>query len=75
MSLKWILRWIVEMGRIDIAVEVSMLSSYSMSPREGHLKEVFRIFAYLKHHHSSRLVLDPTYPDIDENAFIKRDWK
>lgn len=52
-----------------------MLSSHCMLPREGHLKGVFRIFAYLKHHHSSRLVLDPTYPDIDENDFVKRNWK
>ena len=75
MSLIGILRWIVEMGRIDIAVEVSMLSSYCMMPREGQLSQVFRIFGYLKSHHNSRLVLDPTYPEIDEEEFVKRDWK
>lgn len=34
MSLIGILRWILEMGRIDIAVEVSVLSSYCLLPRE-----------------------------------------
>jgi len=43
-----ILRWIVELGRIDIIVPVTMLSCYLVSPREGHLQQAFRIFAYLK---------------------------
>jgi hypothetical protein len=43
-----ILRWIVELGRIDIIVPVTMLSRYLVSPREGHLQQAFRIFAYLK---------------------------
>lgn len=45
-----VLRWIVELGRIDIAVSVSMLSRYLANPREGHLEEAFHIFAYLKKH-------------------------
>ena len=73
-SLIGILRWMVEMGRLDITCEVSMLSSYVALPREGHLQQVFHIFAYLKVHHNSRIVFDPTYPRIDEEAFVKRDW-
>ena len=73
-SLIGILCWIVEMGRINIACEVSMLLSYMAMPREGHLQQVFHIFAYLKVHHNSRLVLDPSYPDINEEDFPKRDW-
>ena len=34
-----VMRWIVELGRIDIATEVSMLSSYLACPREGHLEK------------------------------------
>ena len=73
-SLIGILRWTDELGRIDIAVEVSMMSSHSAMPREGHLQQLFHIFAYLKTHHNSRLVFDPTYPDIDYDVFEKRDW-
>jgi hypothetical protein len=55
----------VELGRIDIAVEVSMLAAYSVAPRQGHLAAVFHVFAYLNTHSRSRLVLDPSYlPDI-----------
>ncbi len=31
--------------------------------------------AYLKAKHNSRLVFDPTYPDIDQSSFHKCDWK
>jgi hypothetical protein len=44
-------------------------------PREGHLEAVFRTFAYLKVKHNSRMVFDPTYPDIKEDDFKKCDWK
>jgi hypothetical protein len=43
-----VLRWIVELGRVDIDVEVSMMSLHLALPREGHLKELYHIFAYLK---------------------------
>ncbi len=41
MELIGILRWAIELGRIDIMVDVSLLSSYSMQPRMGHLDQVF----------------------------------
>ena len=72
-SLIGILRWLVELGRIDITCEVSMMSSYTAMPREGHLDHVICIFSYLKAHHNSRLVLDPSYPDIDMDSLIS--WK
>ena len=37
MSLIGILRWIVELGRIDITGEVSKISSHIFLPHEGHL--------------------------------------
>ena len=73
-SLIGILRWAVELGRIDITAEVSMMSSALALPRQGHLQQVFHIFAYLKAKHNSRIVFDPTYPEIDYDKFKKRDW-
>ena len=40
-----ILSWIVELWRIDIATEVSLLASHVALPRKGHLKTVFHIYA------------------------------
>ena len=73
-SLIGILRWIVELGRVDICLEVSMMSSHLALPREGHLNQVFRIFAYLKNHHNTELVFDPSDPVVDESLFERRDW-
>ena len=70
-----VLRWMVELGRIDIITEVSLLASHLALPRKGHLEAVFHIYAYLKQHHAYVLALDPTYPDIDKSMFnLDADW-
>ena len=38
------LRWAVEIGSIDILIEVSILSTHLALPREGHLEQVILIF-------------------------------
>jgi hypothetical protein len=70
-----VLHWIVELGRVDIITEVSMLASQMALPREGHLEAVFFCFGYLKSKHNARNVFDPTYPEIDETTFLSNDWK
>jgi hypothetical protein len=70
-----ILCWFVELGRIDIITEVSMLSTFVCMPLECHVDAVYHLFAYLSLHHNARVVFEPTYPDIDMRAFIKTDWK
>jgi hypothetical protein len=42
-----VMRWMVELGRIDIATEVSMLSSYLACPREGCLENALHVMGYL----------------------------
>ena len=59
-SLIEVLRWIVELGRVDINTEVLMLSFHLALPRSGHLDAVFHIFAYLKKKNNSDMVYDPT---------------
>jgi Reverse transcriptase (RNA-dependent DNA polymerase) len=67
-----VLRWAVELGRIDICTEVSMLAAYCAAPREGHLSAVMHVFAYLKAHTRSKVVLDPSYVDhVDQE---QPDW-
>ena len=44
-SLVGILRWIVELGRVDNCLEVSLMSSHLTLPRESHLDKLFHIFA------------------------------
>ena len=59
-SLIGVFRWIVELGRVDICCELSMLSSHLALPRQGHLEEVLHMFAYLKSHKKSEMVFDPS---------------
>jgi hypothetical protein len=42
-----VMRWMVELGCIDIATEVSMLSSYLACPRKGHLENALHVMGYL----------------------------
>ena len=51
-----VLKGIVELGRVDIVTEVSLLSSCLALPREGHLEAMLQVFAYLKTHHNARSV-------------------
>ncbi len=44
--------WMVELGQIDIATEVSMLSSYLACPRKGHLENALHIMGYLRLKHN-----------------------
>ena len=57
-----VLWWTVEVGRVEITMEVSMLSSHLALPRAGHLIGAFHIFAYLEKKHNARIVFDPMYP-------------
>jgi len=70
-----ILRWAVELGRIDIATEASMLASFSACPREGHLDAVFHMYSYLKCHDRSTLVFDDSYVVFtNDDPSQDQDW-
>ena len=69
-----VLRWAVEIGRIDIMLEVSLMSAFLASPREGHLDAVLHIFGYLKTHPKRKIAFDPDHPEIDERRFHQYDW-
>ena len=51
-----------------------MLASFMVSPRQGHIDQVFHIFGYLKAKHNCEMIFDPTEPDINESDFPKEDW-
>ena len=69
------LRWAVEIGRVDINLEVSMMSSHLALPRQGHLEAVLHIMGYLKSHKKQRLAFDPIRPQINPNKFKVYDWE
>ena len=56
----------IELGRIDIAYEVSCLSQYLVYPRVGHLNQALHIIKYLDIHRENFLSFDPTQLIIEE---------
>lgn len=69
-----ILRWAVELGRVDILLELSLLSSFLASPREGHLEAAYNIFAYLAKHPHAPMAFDDCMPRLNQEAFPVTDW-
>jgi len=59
-----VLRWAVELGRVDIYNEVLMMATHCAMPRKGHLDAVWHMFACLKKHDRSRMVFDSRLPNF-----------
>jgi hypothetical protein len=68
-----VLCWAVELGRIDLTTETSMLAAHMAMPLEVHLIAVLGIFSYLKKHRNARNAFDPTYPEIDQSKLECRE--
>ena len=68
------LRWAVEIGRVDILLEVSLMSPHLALPRQGHLEQVIHIFGYLRTHKKLRLMFDSDHPQIIPSRFKTYDW-
>ena len=69
-----VLRWVVELDRVEILLEVALLSTHLTLPREGHLQQVYHSFGYLKKSLRRIIFMDPDHPNIYESRFNKFDW-
>jgi hypothetical protein len=65
---------VIELGRINIILEVSLLSQFLACPCEGHLQEAFHVFGYLKKHARSQMVFNEMVPAINQSRFRVVDW-
>ena len=70
-----ILRWAIKIGRINILLEVSLISSHMALPRIGHIQAVYRIFGYLKQVPKWRLYFEPKKLIISEDRLQISDWE
>ena len=64
-SLIHMLSWKVEIGRLGIITDVSMMASQMAMRREGHLEAVLHVLAYLCQKYNYRMSFDTTYPVIN----------
>ena len=65
----------VELGRVNIITEVSLMALCMAMSREGHLECVLHMFAHLWDHYNSCMAFNLSYPDIDMKDFKECDWK
>ena len=63
------LRWATEIGRVDIFHDVLVLSSFQASPCEGHLHQVFHIFAFMKNNLKPKKCFYPRFSNIYHTLF------
>ena len=68
------LRWAVELGRVDILLETALVSTHLALPRRGYLEQLYHIFGYLKAHPKRNLFFDAQHPKVDEGAFKEYNW-
>ena len=70
-SMIGMLSYMLELGRVDIITEVSMMASQITIPRDGHLELVLHVFVFLLQKYNSGITCDPTYPTINMSGFKK----
>jgi hypothetical protein len=63
-----VLRWIVELGGVDIHHEVAVLSQYLANRRVGRLSQALHNFKYLDIHNKEGFIaFDPVYLELSKN--------
>jgi hypothetical protein len=67
-----VLRWAVELGRLDITFEVSLLAAFTALPHVKHLKVMLQVFSYLCQHDCSKLLMDDSFICITDELSL--DW-
>ena len=67
-----ILRWIVELGRVDVQLEVTKLLSFLAALRIGHMHQAFHIFKYLKNHNNFWISLDSSKVYVEWKGLHER---
>jgi hypothetical protein len=69
-----IIRWAIELGRIDLSHFGATMAKFSVAPRQGHLAALIRGFGYVKKHLKSRIVIDNEPRDWSHISWTSKDW-
>ena len=65
-SLIGVMCWMIKIGRVGIATEVSLLSLHLAYPQEGHFDAALHVMSYLRIHPK---IFDPSDPNIEHGTF------
>ena len=64
----------MEIGIVAICLEKSMMSSNLELMGEGHLEQIYHMFAYMQKYHNSETVFYPSNPVIYQSKVEHKDW-
>ena len=67
-SLIGALQWAVTLGRFDILVGVTTMSSFRVAPRQGHLERLQRMYGYLKRQPDGAIRFRTGIPDHESRG-------
>ena len=62
-SLIGALQWLVTLGRFDILIGVTMMGSFRVSPRKGHLDRLKRMYGYIRKYPDGAIRFRTGIPD------------
>ena len=74
MSMIGTAQWLVTLGRFNIAITMSTLSSYRVAPQKGHLKCMKRLCGYVKHSAHSAVCIHTDITDYSEMEHESHEW-
>ena len=69
-----VLWWAIELGRIDILMEVVMLSQYQANQRGEHQEGLYLLFHCLWKNPCKKTVFDTEEPDVDAKFNLDANW-
>lgn len=69
-----IIRWAIELGRVDLCMASGVMARLSAFPRKRHMVVVLRILRYNKKHIVSRLVFDQEKRAFNDIEWLSGDW-
>ena len=61
--------WALQFVRVDILLEVSLLSQHMVLPSKGHIEQALHIIGHLKEHKKLIIIFDCGNPEMDKRLF------
>ena len=69
-----VIRWVVDLGWVDILLDIALMYTYLALPRRGYLEQIFHVFGYIKAKQRRKLCFDHQHLRIDEHLFAANIW-
>ena len=69
------LNWLVTLGRYDVHYTAATMARYGMTPREGHMRAMSRVFGYINSYAKMSVTYDTDIPDFSGLTCASYEWE